>query len=133
MRLLSWIMAVYFFVGSCFPGADFSQLPKVANLNAHFQMHRDLALLKGENLSFGRFLSIHFFKPQRHSDQHRPQDHHELPLQSVHSSVLDQCPTQLLELTALLTHIETDAPSFHFLHIYSSEYTGSIFQPPIYA
>lgn len=85
MKALALILALYMSLGSFFPQADFSQLPKVIYAFQHFQQHRQLEAAKGRTVSMWKFVEVHFFCPNEHGRGHE-QEHSQLPLHSIGNS-----------------------------------------------
>ncbi|MFN7117018.1 MAG: hypothetical protein ACK4TA_09485 [Saprospiraceae bacterium] len=116
-------------LGSLFPQADFSQLPKVVYAFKHFQEHRKQEAAAGRTVSFWKFAEMHFFNPNEHSAGHE-QQHSQLPLQSFQSAIAiaeffhQSFPEfNLIKNTQaiLLTNQSLDLPGF----------LSNIFRPPL--
>lgn len=73
MRLTALVFAGYLAIGSLFPGADFSQLPRMGEAYWHFQEHQEETRRSGGVISYLEFVKIHFLQPGRHKSSH---NHH---------------------------------------------------------
>lgn len=82
MKAIALTLAFYMLLGSLFPQADFSQLPKVIFAFKHFQQHVQEEAEAGRSVSFWKFAELHFFQPSEHGQGHQ-QEHSQLPLHSV--------------------------------------------------
>ncbi len=85
MKALVYILSFYMMLGSLFPQADFSQLPKVVYAFKHLQEHRKQELQAGKTVSWWTFLELHFFNPNEHGAGHEHQ-HSQLPLHSFNGT-----------------------------------------------
>ncbi len=131
MRLFALFMAGYLFLGSLFPGTDFSQLARVVHVEHHYQTHLLEAGLTSSEFSFWAFLKMHYLAPDEHQGEHES-DHQQLPYQSVSSPVLLLItPHTLLSLPAP-PHPAALRPAFaNRLHLRG--FTRSVFIPPSFA
>ena len=87
MKIVAHILLIYFSIGACIPNSDFSQLLKVNDMMAHFDLHQKEAQANGETISFSDFLYIHFLN-ENNNHQHDENDSHEnLPFQNITTSI----------------------------------------------
>jgi hypothetical protein len=132
MRTTAWILACYLGIGSLFPGADFSQLPRLAQAYQHFALHVQEARAEGDFFTALEFLRIHFLKPSTH--QKKNHNHHNLPFQS-----LDHIAVSLLDVPAsrdLPELLQTEVlrkSLFSFLPLIGQAFKLPILQPPVFS
>lgn len=122
-------MAAYLMLGSFFPKGDYTQLLRLADLGRHFHLHVQEARSAGQEVSFQRFLHMHYFDTQIHQGDHE-QDHEDLPFQHITPTIDQMTPVvwRLLQLSPPL--IEQRAPASHCL-LHLRGFSSSIFHPPI--
>jgi hypothetical protein len=90
MKSIAYLMIFYFSLGALIPKGDFSQLLKINELLEHYSLHQQEASVIGEECSFLGFMYLHFVSSDEH--QHHSQDEHEqLPLYSLSTSILLYC------------------------------------------
>lgn len=77
MKILNYILLLYFSFGACIPKSDFSQVAQFNDVLEHYELHQ-----KEERVSFSEFLYIHFIEGDEH--QHSdPSEHEKLPFKYV--------------------------------------------------
>lgn len=131
MRFVAWNMVLYMFLGSLFPGADFSQIPRLAKAYHHFQEHVQESTLQGQLFSATDFLQLHFFRPSTHHKiPHH--NHHNLPFQSLDHLVVSIMDLPAHRLTPPARPILLIQKSiFFFLHPAGEDFSFQLFQPPV--
>ncbi len=128
MRVLSIFMALYFFLGSLFPGLDFSQLGKVGVAFEHYQVHLQEPDNPEESGLINFFLD-HYLHP--HSHQH-PDDpvHQEMPFRSVHQ-MLEFVNFDAQDWTGINPFVVGfTLLNFTYQRMFSAEYRFGLLQPP---
>ncbi len=131
MKATAMILAFYMTLGSCFPHADFSQLPKVIYAFQHFQQHQQEEAAAGRTTTFWQFVETHFFQPDRHPKNHS-QEHNQLPLQFISSLFAAVAPqaAPLLQPLLLLQHYTLFIPDLLYM---PTGFPNGIFRPPLAA
>ncbi len=129
MKLSAFIMAIYLLVGSCFPKGDFTQFLRLAELSQHYRLHIEESASNGREVSFLRFLQMHYTNTQAH-ESNEEHDHHNLPFHQINSSF-----DQIIPLSWTMTELtppgkEKSAP-VSFCSFYLQDFPNSIFHPPI--
>gem|GEM_PF-2781197 len=126
-------MVFYMFLGSLFPGADFSQIPRLAEAYYHFQEHAAESREAGQVFSASDFLQLHFFRPSSH--QKLPQhNHHNLPFQSLDHlvvSIMDLPTHRLIPPTQPIAIPQKSL--FFFIHPSGDDFSTRLLQPPVRA
>lgn len=121
-RILALILAAYFGFGSLLPRSDFSQLWKLDDLISHYQLH------EGQE-GIAAFLWEHLTNPNGHEHSDQGTEHQGLPLQSLGDGlphlVLAQ-PLALPNKTSWGFNSPVGCPD----HLFPSDFTADIFQPP---
>lgn len=122
-------MVILLLLGSLLPQSDFSQLRRLPQLFAHYDVHIEQAADQGTTLSFGEFLFIHFIHPDQH--QHGDNSHQELPLQHIGTGYIAALPS--VSAIPMPSHEVSllQAPSFAVKIGFSRDFTGMILRPPI--
>ena len=118
----------YFLLGSLIPGTNFSDLIHIPDLVNHYALHMEEAALLNEDYSLLRFINDHFINPDKHTQGEHDQDHQDLPLRNIASSMFITCAFSMVEIT--VSHAELNVNFSYFL----AEAPGCdkpIFQPPI--
>ena len=94
-------MAVYLLLGSFFPKGDYAQLLRLTDLAQHFRLHLQEARAAGQDVSFQRFLQMHYLNTQMHQGDHE-QDHEDLPFQHITPTIDQVLPIvwEMIRLTA---------------------------------
>ena len=69
------------------PRADFSQFEHFGDMRDHYQLHVEEAKENQEIFTFWDFVYLHFLSPDEHSHSNHGDDHRNLPLQIVSSSM----------------------------------------------
>ncbi|MDX1941662.1 MAG: hypothetical protein SFU99_13975 [Saprospiraceae bacterium] len=129
MKVVALTLAVYMLLGSLFPQADFSQLPKMIYAFKHFQQHCREEANAGKTTSLWEFVELHFFQPDEHGQGHQ-QEHSQLPLHSI-GNALTAVATQYPVLPKL-TFVENIFSIFHTNQsIHLPGFKAGIFRPPV--
>lgn len=130
MKVVAYIMLFYFTLGALLPKSDFSQLLKVNDLLEHYALHQQEAEAVGEVCVFTEFLYLHFVSNDDH--QHDQQDEHEqLPLQSLSSSILLCLIDVAVTAHCLVPHNTASLPAYQAA--LQPLALTDIFRPPIYS
>lgn len=84
---IAQFLVFYFLLGSLLPGADFSQLSKLADTFEHYKLHQQLAIEQNQDFNCMRFVFEHFLGASSHDHGDNDQSHQDLPLK--HLQTLD--------------------------------------------
>ncbi len=129
LKAFSFIMAIYFTLGSFFPATDFSQLAKVPNMWSHYTQHREMAIQNGEEVGFVDFLRFHFYTPSEHQGEH---EHDDLPYHSLNSGTNNLLVVDLPFQRSQTMEVCNTKTEFFYLLNYHFNYSATLFQPPVY-
>jgi hypothetical protein len=81
LRLIAYILLVYWSLGSFFPLGDFSQLAMLPSLVQHYRLHKAES---EQALSFPAFFALHYSGASSHQHHDGGAGHHDLPLKTLH-------------------------------------------------
>ena len=126
MKIVAHILLIYFSIGACIPNSDFSQLLKVNDMMAHFDLHQKEAQAIGKTVSFTNFLYIHFLNENHQHDEN--ESHENLPFQNITTSVNFYLATSHPTLFLPKSHSEAVLPLYNLLPQQSVVF--DIFHPP---
>lgn len=122
VKWFSFLLAVYFLLGSFLPRADWEELPKLSSLVDHYQEHK---AGESSDYSFLDFLWSHYAQP---SEQGSSDAHNQLPFFQHNFS-----PAQAL-IPALGFRLQLPEPQHtHFalpVFLHPRQPDNAIFQPP---
>ncbi len=132
MRYLAFLLSVYFLIGGLIPHTDFSQLLKLGNLKAHYQVHHEETEDTHNKLSYFKFLISHLFFVHSHDNNHGHDhdDHQDLPFHSFGNQPLSWF-TSLVPGILIFQSGEKAKMNIYSEDPHSCNYRGVIFQPPI--
>ena len=120
----TFLLSIYFTIGSLFPLSDFSQLLQIPVLLDHYEQHQADS---GNDslLSLYEFLVSHFMI----NDDHEDPQHANLPLKSIDSSLVLISIDRGIELQ-MSSDIPVDTDFIYHLPR-NREFNKNIFEPPL--
>ncbi len=120
--------SIYFLLGSCIPGTNFVELTKLPDLIDHYQLHVGEAALLDEDYTLFNFINDHFINPDEHTQNGHENDHQNLPLHHVSSTLLICCDFDSFDIEEL--NIQSETPELRKLRK-SFDHMEDFFHPPI--
>jgi hypothetical protein len=121
MRILAFMLSLYFLAGSLMPGSDWDELPKMANLIEHYKEHSEISNGK---ITFADFISLHYATDSDHSQE----GDCKLPFHHCYTAaftaVIQQC-----EFRLITPHFYLPQPAPHPTKE-TRDHVASVFQPP---
>ena len=119
--------SIYFLLGSCLPGTNFVEITKLPDLVDHYQLHVEEAALLNEDYTLFNFINDHFIDPDEHTQSGHENDHQDLPLHHVSSTLLICHDFDFIDIEESNNHSQT--PELRILRK-SFDHMEEFFRPP---
>lgn len=128
LRIFAFILSIFFALGGMVPNSDFSQLTKIGFVLRHFSEHLQRA--PQSDFDFMDFVALHYFNADNHLDNHKEENHGQLPMHSLssHPLVWSCWPTQYSERYS--AEPCKGKVKFSFLNSTAEGMVCPIFRPP---
>lgn len=128
LKIFAFTLSIFFALGGMVPNSDFSQLTKIGFVIRHFSEHLQRA--PQTDFDFIDFVALHYFNADNHLDNHKEENHGQLPMHSLggHSLIWSfwtnhhsgYHPNEQFKEKAKFSFLNSTAEGFNF----------SIFKPP---
>lgn len=128
MRIFAFTLAVFFAFGGLMPNSDFSQLTKIGFVLHHFSEHIQRA--PQEDFNFLDFVALHYFNADNHLDNHKEENHGQLPMHSLGGHLLIWSFWQNRQSEDHPDEPSKERTKFSFLNSTAEGVYLSLFRPP---
>jgi hypothetical protein len=128
LRTFAFTLSIFFALGGMVPNSDFSQLTKIGFVLRHFSDHLQRA--SQTDFDFFDFIALHYFNADNHLENHKEENHGQLPMHSLGGHLLLWSICETYQSVHHSDEPHKEKTKFAFLNSSAEGFHLSLFRPP---